>query len=132
MVIDYNQTINRYTQLDAYTLPRISDMVNQIAQYRVFSTVDLKPAYHQLPIHNADRPYTAFEADGRLYYFLRVPFCITNGLSVFQREMGRMVDRRVRATFPYLDNVTSCGHDQQDHASNLSKFLHTATLLNLT
>ena len=78
MVIDYGQTINRYTQLDAYPLPRISDMVNQIAQYRVVSTIDLKSAYHQLPIRPEDRQYTAFEADGRLYHFLRVPFGVTN------------------------------------------------------
>ena len=93
MVIDYSQTINWYTQLDAYPLPRISDMVNQIAQYWVFSTVDLKSAYHQLPIRPEDRQYTAFEADGRLFHFLRVPFGVTNGVSVFQREMDRMVDQ---------------------------------------
>ncbi|GCB74559.1 hypothetical protein scyTo_0003650 [Scyliorhinus torazame] len=47
--------------------------------------------------------------------------------------MGRMVDQyRLRATFPYLDNVTICGHDQQDHDANLQHFLHTAKLLNLT
>ena len=133
MVIDYSQTINRYTLLDAYPLPRISDMVNQIAQYRVFSTIDLKSAYHQLPIRSDDRQYTAFEADGRLYHFLRVPFGVTNGVSVFQRAMDQMVDYNgLRATFPYLDNVTICGHDQQDHDANLQKFLRTAKRLNLT
>ncbi|XP_072324752.1 uncharacterized protein [Scyliorhinus torazame] len=133
MVIDYSQTINRYTLLDAYPLPRISDMVNQIAQYRVFSTIDLKSAYHQLPIRPEDRNFTAFEADGRLYHFLRVPFGVTNGVSVFQRQMDQMVDQnRLRATFPYLDNVTICGHNQQDHDVNLTKFLQTAKRLNLT
>ncbi|MCP3694687.1 MAG: hypothetical protein GY917_20985, partial [Planctomycetaceae bacterium] len=109
-------------------------MVNQIAQFKVYSTIDLKSAYHQLPIRPEDRLYTAFEADGRLYHFLRVPFGVTNGVSVFQREMDRMVDRYgLRATFPYLDNVTICGHDQQDHDANLQKFLHTAkTLLKST
>ncbi|GCB68373.1 hypothetical protein scyTo_0000869 [Scyliorhinus torazame] len=119
-------------QLDAYTLPCISDMDNQIAQYRVFSTIDLKSAYHQLPIRPEDRQYTAFEADGQLYHFLRVPFGVTNGVSVFQREMDQMIGQyELQATFPYLDNVTICGHDQQDHAANLQKFLHTAKLLNL-
>ncbi|XP_062897544.1 uncharacterized protein LOC134342847 [Mobula hypostoma] len=66
MVVDYSQIINRFTQLDAYPLPCIADMVNQIAQYKVYSTIDLKSAYHQLPIRREDRPYTAFEADGRL------------------------------------------------------------------
>ncbi|XP_059844624.1 uncharacterized protein LOC132404485 [Hypanus sabinus] len=133
MVVDYSQTINRFTQLDAYPLPRIADMVNQIAQYKVYSTIDLKSAYHQLPICPEDRPYTAFEAGGRLYHFLRVPFGVTNGVSVFQREMDRMVDQyQLQATFPYLDNITICGHDRPDHDANLQRFLQVAAALNLT
>ena len=50
MVIDYSQIINRFTRLDAFPLPRISDMINDIAQYRVFSTIDLQSAYHQIPL----------------------------------------------------------------------------------
>ena len=45
LVIDYSETINRFTQLDAYPMPSIDDAVNQIAQYTVFSTIDLKSAY---------------------------------------------------------------------------------------
>ena len=49
MAIDYSQTVNRFTQLDAYPLPRIDDMVQKIAQYSICSTLDLKSAYHQVP-----------------------------------------------------------------------------------
>ena len=62
LTIDYSQTINRFTLLDAFPLPRISDMVNKIAQYRAFSTNDLCSAYHQVPLKDEDMPYTAFEA----------------------------------------------------------------------
>ena len=31
MVVDYSQTVNRFTQLDAYPLPRIGDQINAIA-----------------------------------------------------------------------------------------------------
>ena len=44
MCIDYSQTINLFTDLDAYPLPRIDDMVNKLSQYKVFSTYDLKSA----------------------------------------------------------------------------------------
>ena len=42
LAIDYCQTINRFTQLDVFPLPRINDTVNEIAPYRVFSTIDLQ------------------------------------------------------------------------------------------
>lgn len=47
--VDYSQTVNLYTQLDAYPMPRI-DMINSLARYKVFSTFNLKSAYHQIPI----------------------------------------------------------------------------------
>jgi len=55
LVIDYSQTINKITQLDAYPLPRIDEFVNEIAQYRVFSSIDLKSAYHQIPLNEKDK-----------------------------------------------------------------------------
>ena len=80
LAIYYSQTINRFTLLDAFLLPRISDMVNKIAHYRVFSTIHLRSAYHQAPLKEEDKPYTAFEARGNLYQFTRLPFRVTNSL----------------------------------------------------
>ena len=133
LVIDYSETINRFTLLDAYPLPRIDDMINQIAQYRVFSTIDMKSAYHQIPISDSDKPYTAFEAAGGLYQFCRLPFGVTNGVSCFQREMDRFVkENSLKGTYPYMDNITICGKDQKDHDLNLSEFLAAAKMKNLT
>ena len=56
-VIDYSQTISRFTTLNAYPLPRTDETVNRIAQYQVFSTIDLNSAYHQVPLQDKDKPY---------------------------------------------------------------------------
>ena len=48
MSVDYSQTINVYTELDAFPLPRIDDMVNKLAAYNFFSTFNLRSAYHQI------------------------------------------------------------------------------------
>ena len=37
MGVDYSQTINIFTELDAYPLPRIDDMVNGLAKKRLSS-----------------------------------------------------------------------------------------------
>ena len=104
MVVDYSRTINRFTLLDAYPLPRIDEMVNTMAQYKIFSTIDMLSAYHQIVIADEDKQYTAFEADGGLYQFCRLPFGVTNGVSVFQREMDSFVEENgLLGTSPYLD-----------------------------
>lgn len=133
MCIDYSTTVNIYTDLDAYPLPRIDTMVNTLAEYKYFSTFDLKSAYHQIPICESDKPYTAFEANGKLYQFTRVPFGITNGVSVFQRAIDKIVeDEGLKDTFPYLDNITVAGKTQEEHDDNVKKFLAVVKKKNLT
>ena len=78
MVIDYSRTINTYTELDAYLLPRINETVNEISNYSFFSTLNLKSAYHQISLREEEKKYTAFESGG-----------ITNGIAAFQRTIKR-------------------------------------------
>ena len=66
MVIDYSDTINRFTELDAYSMPNISKMVGDIAQYSILTILDLRFAYHQIPISDNNRKYTDFEVNGKL------------------------------------------------------------------
>ena len=133
LVIDYSLTINKFTNLDAYPLPKIDEMTNQIAQYRVFSTIDLKSAYHQVPLREEDKKFTAFEANGCLYQFRRMPFGVTNGVATFQRIMNDFITSEgLLDTFAYLDNVTICGKNQAHHDYNLERFLKAAKSRNLT
>ena len=125
MVIDYSRTVNRFTQLDAYPLPHIEDMVRKISEYSYFSTYDLKSAYHQVPIVEEDMAYTAFEADGSLWEFTVVPFGVTNGVPSFQRVMDKVVlDENLDDTFPFLDNITVCGHTSDELKTNDEQFQH--------
>ena len=61
-----------------------NDLINKIAKGRVFSALDLKSAYHQIHLHEKDQEFTAFEVCGKLFQYRRLPFGVTNGISVFQ------------------------------------------------
>ena len=133
MVIDYSQTINRFTFLDAYPIPRVEDVVNKVSKHSVYSTIDLRSAYHQIPILEREKAYTAFEACGKLYHFCRIPFGVTNGVPCFQKTIDSIIEAEgLHGTYPYLDDVTVCGRDQAEHDVNLRKFLEAAKKYNLT
>ena len=83
--MDYFQTINFYTELDAFPL------VTNLARYKYFSSFDLKSAYHQIRLKQSDRKYTAFEANGQLFEFTHLPFGVTNGVPAFQYAMNEIV-----------------------------------------
>ena len=55
---------------------------------RYLSTVDLRQAYHRLPIHEEDRPLTAFTHNGVQYMFKKAPFGLKPLSSLFQRSLG--------------------------------------------
>ena len=133
MCVDYSQTINLFTEMDAYPLPRIDELVNNLAKYKVFSTYDLKSAYNQIPIKKSDRKYAAFEANGQLYQYCRIPFGVTNGVAAFQRAMNKIVeDEGLKDTFPYVDNVIIGGMNDAEHDENEARFLEIAKKRNLT
>ena len=133
LVIDYSQTINRFTKLYAYPVPRIDEMVEDISKYKYYSTLDLSSAYHQIPIAEDEREYTAFEADGKLYCFLYIPFGVTNGVSGFQRTVDDIVAAENLSVhvYVYVDNITIGGMTKEQHDKNLADFLEAAAKYNL-
>lgn len=133
MAIDYSNTINIFTELDAYPMPGMSKMVQDISQFKFFATFDLKSAYHQVPIRESDAKYTAFEVDGELWEFTRIPFGVTNGVSAFQRTVNKIIKKEgLKSTFAYVDNVTVCGHTEEELKENVNAWIKTKHSYNIT
>ena len=133
MVVDYSDTINRFTELDAYPMPNVLEMVEKISQYRYFATFDLKSAYHQIPIKEEDIKYTAFEVDGQLWEFTCIPFGVTNGVSAFQRTIDKVISvEQLQDTFAFVDNVTVCGRTKEELEHNVAAFHKVRIKYNLT
>jgi len=86
-----------------------------------------------VPLVTEDRAYTAFEADGKLYQYCRLPFGVTNGVSCFQRIIDSVIaDNDLKQTFAYLDNITIGGFDKADHDRHFKKFLDAASKTSLS
>ena len=106
LAVDYSRTINRFTRLDAY--PK-DDLAQEIAKYKIYSSLDLKSAYHQIPIKE-DKPYMAFEANGKLYQFCRILFGVTNGVACFQRIIDKIIkENNLTGVYVNVDNIFVVG-----------------------
>ena len=76
---------------------------------------------------------TAFEANGELYEYKRIPFGLTNAVPSFQRAMNCLAEEEhVKDTFPYLDDITIGGRDKMEHDLIVKKFKDVCNRRNLT
>ena len=131
LVVDYASTINRFSTIDAFPVPLIPDVISKIHGYSFFSRLDMKSAYHQVPISFEDQPYTAFEADGQLWQFTRLPFGVTNGVPAFGRVIKDII-ADLDGVESYFDDIIVCGRTQEEHDRNLKRFMSRASDVNLT
>jgi hypothetical protein len=133
MVVDYSRSINKFTYLDAYPLPKISELIRELARSKYFSRLDLASAYHQVTLREDEKLYTAFEANGGLYQFKRIPFGLTNAVAAFQRLISDFISQnRLARTYAYIDDVIVGGDTLEEHDRNLKAFLEAAAKYNIT
>ncbi len=95
MCEDY-RPINRQTKSDKYAMPTPEDIFDVVGHARVFSTLDLRVGYHQLPIQKEDKAKTAFwgiNSHGKdcLYQWKFLPFGLKNAPAEFQHVMDRIL-----------------------------------------
>ncbi len=76
--VDYRK-LNAVTVSDSYPLALISDILDQIGNSTIFTTLDLKAGYWQIEMDEESIPKTAFRCHRGLYEFLRLPFGLKNG-----------------------------------------------------
>ena len=58
LVVDY-RGLNEQTEHDSYSLPLIDSILQKQQKSRIFTVLDLKHGYHQMPLHPDSNPCTA-------------------------------------------------------------------------
>ena len=56
-----------------------------------------------------------------------MPFGVTNGVSCFQRIVDNVIEKyKLSGTYAYVDNITVCGYDKNDHDNKLNALFSAA------
>jgi hypothetical protein len=121
---DY-RPINRQTKSDRYAMPTPEEIFDAIGHAKVFSTLDLRAGYHQLPIRLEDRQKTAFWGidpfmKDCLYQWKFLPFGLKNALAEFQRVMDKILVglHFVRC---YIDDIVIYSDTVEEHEQHLKE-----------
>jgi hypothetical protein len=110
--------LNLITEPDKYPLPRMDDLAASLSGCRVFSKLDLKQGYHQIPMRAADIKKTAIITPFGLFEYTRMPFGLRNSGQTFQRLMDRVI-AGLEGVCCYLDDILVASPDERSHCRHL-------------
>ena len=122
MCVDLREP-NKAVITDSHPLPLIEDILSELHGAVMFSTLDLKSAYHQLTLHEESRGLTAFITHEGLYQYCRVPYGLCSAPATFQKMMTQILSG-LKGVQCYLDDVIIYGTSEAAHEVNLRAVLH--------
>lgn len=85
--VDY-RTLNEITVKDAYPIPIVNEIFDELHGTKYFSKIDLKVGFHQIRLTLEAIPKSAFHTHEGHYKFRVMPFGLCNALSIFQSTMN--------------------------------------------
>ena len=104
LVVDY-RGLNEQPEHDSYPLPVIDTILQKQQKKRIFTVLDLKHGYHQMPLHPYSRPCTAMSTPLGPMRLKVVPMGAKNGNAAFQRMMQDLLGPVWDCADPFVDDI---------------------------
>jgi Reverse transcriptase (RNA-dependent DNA polymerase)/RNase H-like domain found in reverse transcriptase len=124
LCVDF-RALNEVTQKDAFSLPRIDDILSQMSGAGYFSVMDLASGYHQIPLAPGAQEKTAFSPPwGGLYEFKRAPFGLSSLPGQFSRLMSAVLHEALGVyAAVFLDDVVIYSKNFKQHLKHVDRVL---------
>lgn len=126
--------LNSRTQAINFPIPDLQDALDSVgtAQSKIFSVMDLKSSFWQIPLHPDTADRTAFITHNGCYQFTRVPYGITNGSMAFQMLMSKVL-RGIHFKFAlvFIDDILCHRATVDQHIDHLSAIFQRLRIANL-
>ena len=104
LVGDY-RGLNEQTEHNSYSLPLIDTILQKQKKKRIFTVLDLKHGYHQMPLHPDSRPCTAMSTPLGPMQWKVVPMGAKSGNAAFQRMMEDLLGPVRDCADPFVDDI---------------------------
>lgn len=118
------RALNKTLRDDRYPLPNITNILNQLGQSNLFSCLDLKQGYLQIPLQEEAKEKTAFNSPGSHWEFNSLPFGLKTAPAIFQKIINTVLTGLIGTqAFVYLDDIIILGDTFANHVKNLERVL---------
>jgi len=109
---------------DAYPLPDITEILDQLCQSKYFTCLDIVMCYHQIELEQGEGPKTAFSTKQGHWEYRRLPFGLKTAPATFQKMMNSVLSGLTGTRcFVYLDDIVIYAKSLADHNTKLKEVL---------
>ena len=130
--VDYRM-LNSKIKGDAYTLPTVQDQLASLSNKKIFSSVDLKEAFWNVPLTKDSRELTAFRTQQGLYQYQRMPMGLKTASATFCRFIDKVVgDLKWESVLVYIDDLLIATETEEQHLDVFAKLIKRLDDANLT
>ena len=115
-IVSNLMALNDLVEKDPYVLPNIRDVIRALQGSKWFTVVDLKEAFYNIAIEEADKMKTAFEFEDRVYEWNGMVMGFKNAPQILQRVMNKIFeDMNGKGVKVYMDDIVIYTRDKEQH-----------------
>ena len=105
---------------DAYPLPDVTEISDQLGQSKYFSCIHMVMGYHQIEMAEEDRAKTAFSTKQGHWEYKRLTFGLKTAPATFQRMMNVVLSGLTGSRcFVFLDDIVVYAKSLADHDAKI-------------
>jgi RNase H-like domain found in reverse transcriptase/Reverse transcriptase (RNA-dependent DNA polymerase)/Integrase zinc binding domain/PHD-finger len=119
------RSINKMTVLDKYGMHNPEMLFNIVGTSRIFTKMDLRAGFHQIPIEPGSQSKTAFWWGNALYVYVRMCFGLSNATAAFQRimDMELASAKLSHCAFAFVDDLLVHSETAEEHLVHVAQVL---------
>ena len=122
--VDFRK-INTIIKKDLYPIPRIDDTLENLQGASIFTTLDMKNSFHQIPLAENSREYTAFRTISGNYQFRSVPQGLNISSAAFTRACNIAFSSQIgKFMYAYIDDLVVYSKSFDEHVDQLEEILN--------
>lgn len=131
MVIDFRK-LNAVTLPHSYPIPLIDEIIDQMNGAKLFTTLDVQGAFHQIPMHESCKEYTAFSTAFNKYHFNSSPFGLVGSPYTWLRAIHTILNGILgKGVLVYMDDIIVYSSNLREHMCILESVLQRSIKHNI-